>query len=179
MALNLTQPTNLSQPSGSEPSIPKPSAKTSTKFTEKEESRFSVNEKVKLFFIILIGITIPTIITLSCARFFYNKELQQYKSDSNSQLIELRNQINLLTNPSVKQLEELENIVKLKITKHLKEKEELEKKFEYQELIKKTKDLDKQIIICNVHLKNIEIVKQNNYNGVDTLIENLKKEIIK
>lgn len=172
----LTLPTNLSNKNSSDtPSIPKPSPKAEVK----EESRFSINEKIKLFVIIIIAITVPVFGTFTFTRSSYRKEIEQYKIISNNQITELRNQINLLSNPAVKQLDQLENIVKMKKMQHFKEKEEIEKDPVYQEVIKKTKELDKQIIICNVHLQNIEIVKQNNYKDVETLIEKLNKENIK
>jgi len=129
------------------------------------------------FLLCLIGI--PVFATFTFTRFSYRKEIEQYKITSNNQIAELRTQINLLSNPAVKQLDQLENIVKLKKMQYFREKEEAEKDPVYQELIKKTKELDKQIIICNVHLQNIEIVKQNNYKDVETLIEKLNKENIK
>ena len=179
MALNLPHTANNSQTSGTEPAIPKPAGKPATKSTEKEESRFSANEKIKLLFLGIFLFVIPIFIAVIISRFSYKKELEQYKSASNHQLIQLQDQINLLANPAIKQLEELENAFKSKRTKYFKEKEELEKNSEYQELIKKNKELDNQIITCTVHLNSIEKVKRNNYKEVDVLIENLKKEIIK
>ena len=173
----LTLPQNLNNKKPVESVPPKPTPTPTV--TEESESRFSVNEKVKLFFLVIVAITIPVFTTYSFTRSSYRKELEQYKSISNNQIIELRNQINLLSNPAVKQLDQLENIVKMKKMQYFKEKEELEKDAVYQELIKKTKELDKQIIICNVHLQNIEIVKQNNYKDVELLIEKLNKENIK
>lgn len=176
----LTLPSNLAKPS--QPSIPPPPPprKTETEsVTEKEESRFSLNEKVKLFLIIIAAITLPVFGTLVFSRMSYQKELEKYKVSSELKIEELRNQINLLTNPSVKKLEEYEILLKNKLTLYSTEKENLVKDPVYQEVIKKTKELDTHIIICNVHLKNIEIVKQNKYKEVDSLIETLNKEIIK
>jgi hypothetical protein len=165
----LTLPPNLNNKNSSDmSSIPKPSPK--------EESRFSINEKIKLFVIIIIAITVPVFGTFIFTRSSYRNEMEQYKTTSNKQITELKNQINLLSNPAVKQLDQLENIVKMKKMQYFKEREEIEKDPVYQALIKKTKELDNQIIICNVHLQNIEIVKQNNYKDVELLIEKLNKE---
>lgn len=170
----LTLPSNLNNKKIPD-SIPTPSPKVEVK----EESKFSINEKIKLFIIIIIAVTVPVIGAFTFTRASYKKEIEQYKITSNTQITELRNQINLLSNPAVKQLDQLENIVKLKKMQYFREKEEAEKDPVYQDIIKKTKELDKQIIICNVHLQNIEIVKQNNYKDVETLIEKLNKENIK
>ena len=145
----------------------------------KEETRFSFSEKFKLFIIIISAVIIPVFGTFAYTRYSYRSDLQSYKDFSENQINDLRNQINILTNPSIKQLDQYENIIKSKKSLYNKEKEELEKDAVLQEIIKKTKELDKQIIICNVHLHNIEIVKQNNYKEVDTLLEKLNKENIK
>lgn len=174
----LTLPQNLAKPP--QPSIPPPPPKKNeAPIVEKEESRFSLNEKLKLFFIIIAAITIPVLSVFTLSRMSYQKQLEQYKFSSELQIEELRTQINLLTNPSVKKLDEYENILKNRITTYITEKDTLEKDSVYQEIIKKTKELDKNIIICNVHLKNIEIVKQNKYKELDSLLEKLNKEIIK
>lgn len=185
----LTLPPNLNnskQPEPiSNPSTPKPKLKQTeeikkeSRFSFTEEPLFSVNEKFKLFLIIIAAVAIPVLGTFSYTSYSYQKELQKYKQFSESQIETLRNQINILTNPSVKQLEQYENIIKAKSLQYNKEKETLEKDTVYQDIIKKTKELDKQIIICNVHLHNIEIVKQNNYKEVDSLLEKLNKENIK
>lgn len=174
----LTLPPNLAKPT--QPSIPPPPPKKIEEpVVEKEESRFSLNEKLKLFFIIAAAITIPVLSVFTFSKISYQKELEHYKISSERQIEELRTQINLLTNPSVKKLDEYENILKNRITTYITEKDTLEKDPVYQEVIKKTKELDKNIIICNVHLKNIEIVKQNKYKELDSLLEKLNKENIK
>lgn len=135
---------------------------------KKENFKFSINEKLKLILLGVCVIGLPTFGSYYFSRITYKKEIA-----------ELSNQINLLTNPSVKKLEEYEILLKNKLTLYSTEKENLAKDPVYQEVIKKTKELDNHIIICNVHLKNIEIVKQNKYKEVDSLIETLNKEIIK
>lgn len=167
-------PQNLNK--AAQPPAPMPPPK---KTVEKEESRFSFNEKIKLIIIIIASITIPVFGTLVISKMSYKKEFENYKVSSETQIEELRFKINYLTNPSIKKLEEYENIIKSKLITVNLEKEKIEKDAVYQDLIKKTKELDKQIIICNVHLQNIEIVKQNKYKEVDTLLEKLNKENIK
>lgn len=173
---NLFLPSSSTTPSNSSISPSPPHKKNET---EKEESRFSFNEKFKLSLIIIGVITIPILGTLTLSKISYSKELEKYKNTSEHQIEDLRNQINFLTNPSVKKLEEYETLLKNKIIIYSTEKENLEKDTVYQGVIKKTKELDKNIIICNVHLKNIEIVKQNKYKDLDSLLEKLNKEIIK
>lgn len=146
---------------------------------KKEISRFSLNEKLKLFFIIAAAIIIPVLGTFVFSQRMYQSNLNKYKEIADNQIVSLKNQINTLTNPSVKQLDQYEILIKSKKTFYNKEKEELEKNILYQDLIKKNKELDNQIIICNVHLYNIEVVKQNNYKEVETILEKLKKENFK
>jgi hypothetical protein len=183
-------PPNLNTPKPSSPIPPPPPPRIKTvepvdpvepsePTKPKEETRFSFSEKFKLFIIIIAAVIIPVFGTFAYTRYSYRSDLQNYKDFSENQINDLRNQINILTNPSIKQLDQYENIIKSKKSLYNKEKEELEKDAVFQEIIKKTKELDKQIIICNVHLHNIEIVKQNNYKEVDTLLEKLNKENIK
>jgi hypothetical protein len=180
-------PPNLNTPKPSSPIPPPPPPRIKTvepvepvePTKPKEETRFSFSEKFKLFIIIIAAVIIPVFGTFAYTRYSYRSDLQNYKDFSENQINDLRNQINILTNPSIKQLDQYENIIKSKKSLYNKEKEELEKDAVFLEIIKKTKELDKQIIICNVHLHNIEIVKQNNYKEVDTLLEKLNKENIK
>lgn len=179
----LNLPQNLNTAKETSPIPPPPTSKRKEELVEeqlkKEDSRFSLNEKFKLFLIIVAAVTIPVLGTFTFTRYSYKSELHKYKEFSENQISDLRSQINILTNPSVKQLDHYENILKAKQSQYNKEKEELEKDSVYQTLIKKTKELDNQIIICNVHLHNIEIVKQNKYKEVDILLEKLNKENFK
>lgn len=176
--LTIPQSTSVAKTAPTIPPPPKNSVQEEPVQTP-VESRFSLNEKVKLCFIVASVIIIPVLGTFVFSHRSYQSDLNKYRESAENQIGDLKNQINVLTNPSVKQLDQYEILIKSKKTLYNKEKEELEKNTVYQDLIKKSKELDNQIIICNVHLHNIEIVKQNNYKEVDTLLEKLNRENIK
>ena len=94
-----------------------------------------------------------------------------------AELIRLENQFSYINNPAAKQIENYEVVLKQRIVQYNKEKEILTNDTVYIATNKKMKQLDNEIIKCNVHLLNIEKEKQNNFTNITQLLEILKKEV--
>lgn len=160
------------------PPTEKPTSLNTKPISQSEKSdQFSVLEKIRLFAIIIVAISIPVLSTYYFTSSFYKTQFSNYQRNSEKQLAEIQLKIDNLNNPAVKQLQQLQDAIKDRLAQYNKEKQQLLENPLYIETNKKIEKLDKQIIKCTVHINNIENSKTNNYKDIDKLIDSIKKEI--
>lgn len=146
------------------------------------DNRLSFSEKSQLFGLLALAVGLPVLIVSLFFNNINDKRMQQYelyKQNLQSQLTHLQTQLEYVNNPAAKQLNDYERILKERIVIYNKEKYALTNEAVYVAANKKMKELDNEIIKCNVHILNIEKVKQNNFQNIDEYLEILKKENIK